>query len=847
MAGLQVYYTSCLEGLLGAPGYQVAAASDGVGAAELAEVKRASVYNPPKDVPQHPTSDEIAALYPVAFRFQRLSSGRYALTRTAYLGQDYSGRWGNYFAHTLVLEPADVAGRWPIDLYEWEGWKGELSPGGGSGATLPSVEVADIPSAPSFDPAELADFLAEEEGRVDTLAAMVRAIFASRDDHRPIVVRDARMNGLYWIACLQKTLPPHLAHTLGWSSYQFDPQRAVDVNATSGTTDYRFDTDLRDYTSYLFDAVAEEQSRVAELSGSYADMVSRWMLEAPTRLARFQAFTQHFTGVEFDASLGRLARLFAASEGCAPHSATRDLGDLLAYAQRQGRPESSSELSAVFASAAGHAGDATDAQAYHRLIVYVVASAVRSGRPEGRAQAVELWLSMFDACVLRATGGLEPTRAASRVVQRDLHVSAAEWSRAFFSSKRTEHLLASAGESQAPVDGLAEVCRLRVAAEEPLEGDRVVSAFVKAGLAAEASAERVARTVMSPVPAADLVPVALWLSAETGAPDAVGSAFAGRFDGDALESLEAARAALTRTEPGRAILLGEWLARLSRADSAAHFWDDCGELVLRHAAFADAHGGQVMAAALDAASDEDRRSLQLRWVVGGEWPRLPSAAQRSAVDAVSAGLPIDDSISPEDRRNADATRKAAQDLGVVLRPDRPRLQAWVLALQMERAPELDRGESVRGLPTETYVRFLEAFLEPALRWAGDDPTLHLQVMRAALDPGHTDAFGRAYEETVSGGAKGRWSPLHSGAFRVLVHEAGDSAQLLGQARYDSVRASALRRLALADEPMWSGEEQWLRGQAGPECANLATEIARPRRRLFNRLSRSWLRVRRPRH
>ncbi len=188
----QLYYTSCRAGLTSGGGYKSRAASGGLEADLRRQVERLSGYRPPDTLPPEPNAVEIATC-PILFRFARLDGGRWALTRARYVGLDYSGRWGNFFAHTLVGTTGPID-RYPIDYYEWEGWRDSLAPGEGDRQPEPlaPVELDAIPDASSFTAAELAIFLSERPGRRERLASLIRGVLTyAPGKGRPIIVRDS--------------------------------------------------------------------------------------------------------------------------------------------------------------------------------------------------------------------------------------------------------------------------------------------------------------------------------------------------------------------------------------------------------------------------------------------------------------------------------------------------------------------------------------------------------------------------------------------------------------------------------------------------------------------------------
>ncbi len=317
MKALQLHYTSCRRGCSGSAGFQTRSCSEGITPEEQREIERQGAYRPPRDVEREPSPEQIALDFPRALRFYTLSSGRQALTLSSYSGRDYSGRWGNFFAHTLVLEPGALGDLWPVDLYEWTGWKARLEDGeDGEGAPppLPAHELEGVAPAESFRLAELSAFLRGQDDGVAFLARLTRALLASRTDSRPVVVRDRPIEALYWIACVLKLFPPRHARTLTLSTYQDDPRSCGDLNASSGETDFVWSEAEARYRFYLFDRHSGLASELAESSEDYAAITARWLAEQPARLERFHAFLGLFRHEGIDLGLASALDLFLLRE-----------------------------------------------------------------------------------------------------------------------------------------------------------------------------------------------------------------------------------------------------------------------------------------------------------------------------------------------------------------------------------------------------------------------------------------------------------------------------------------------------------------------------------------------------
>ena len=121
----QTYYTSCENGLRGGKGFQINAASEGIEASALQEIERLGLYVPPVSAPSRPTPEEIQK-FPISLLFQRLNDGAAIMAQARYIGCDYSGRYGNYFTHSLVSNDPErdlkEYGVLPIELWGAHSW-----------------------------------------------------------------------------------------------------------------------------------------------------------------------------------------------------------------------------------------------------------------------------------------------------------------------------------------------------------------------------------------------------------------------------------------------------------------------------------------------------------------------------------------------------------------------------------------------------------------------------------------------------------------------------------------------------------------------------------------------------
>ncbi len=414
MKSLQVHYTSCRRGLSGRPGYQIRGLTPGIEPAEEMEIERRCSYRPPRSSPPEP-DPETLPLLPRDFRFGDLSSGRPALTLTTYVGRDYSGRWGNFFSHTLVF--TDEPTLWPIDYYEWEGWKSRLDDEDAEPESLPAIDLKTEQAAESFTLQELKEFLGEEPDRVRWLELMLRAVFAGREEKRPLVIRDTPVQGLYWLACIHKAFPLPQALSLSFSSYQFEARKCSDLNVTTAATAFRLDRDEREYRFYVFDLLSGEASEVPSGTDDFPALASRWMSEEPAYLERFHAFARSFDHRDVDHDLTHAARLFDFLEGRRTTLSETAMVDALAFAERSAAPD---RLGGLLESCCRAPGADLETPAELALVIFMIKTAGRTAHPEHRRYAVAAWRDCFER---RAWGGgddFQAVRLAFRQLENRL-------------------------------------------------------------------------------------------------------------------------------------------------------------------------------------------------------------------------------------------------------------------------------------------------------------------------------------------------------------------------------------------------------------------------------------------
>jgi hypothetical protein len=304
MSFRQVYYTSCRTGLRGSPGFQINALSPGIPDSVVQQVERLCVYVPPVSAPGRPAQAELDQL-PLSLISQRLQDGTAVVAQARYIGVDYSGRFGNYFAHSLITTrpDKDFADRLPIELWRSPGWQVSES------AKLELPEVAQAPAAGALSLAAVARFLAEK-GRGARLAAFLTAAEQALGTRRRIVIVDSSDAVAHWIAAACFALPRNLALELTFNTYVKSPyQSDALVIGTTPDSDFGFAPHEINHMVFLFDFDGDRFTPIEEPSAFGRALAALYTEGAVPRIAAFVEFAEQ---VAPDLAVAELALAFAA-------------------------------------------------------------------------------------------------------------------------------------------------------------------------------------------------------------------------------------------------------------------------------------------------------------------------------------------------------------------------------------------------------------------------------------------------------------------------------------------------------------------------------------------------------
>lgn len=405
---LQLHYTSCRHGLSGHAGFQTRAISEGITPEEQRAMERIGIYEPPRDLPLEPAPNDILENFPKAFRSLFLETKRLAVIRSVYVGQDYTGRWGNYFSHGLVLNnfPNDL---WPIDFYEWSGWKEKISQDEDSSETSFQLQPANLqPDESAYSFTELQEFLKEDTNRTNHLANMIRAILMQRETSRSLVIREELENtGLFWIACIQKSFSPAHQKELSCSSYQFDPRACLALNVTQGETDFILGESERQYQFYVFDFIDNQFSDTKKQPGDYANIVSTWMAEQPETLNKFHRFCGLFNHDDLNDGLLSILCLFQLSIGEKTKLDEDELVNVLRFVNSQAKESAFEKVFDVLSSVAKFLVESEDSTSMVHLARFFLKSAYATKNSKYRESAYLLMIRMLDKIMFQHNGSID--------------------------------------------------------------------------------------------------------------------------------------------------------------------------------------------------------------------------------------------------------------------------------------------------------------------------------------------------------------------------------------------------------------------------------------------------------
>jgi hypothetical protein len=242
MQVLQHYYTSYNNEEAGRIGFQVKGMSPGITPQLEATIAPLIAYRIPPSLEERSIDT-----HPIALRYYYKGPEECILVCSQSSGNDLNGRPGNFFAHTLVLEPAAFTIVPPIFYWKSSFWRKE--------DTEPRSRIDSLPILPSFDEEPtfdievIWDFLAHGERRAQ-LYKLMCAVVHSQKTYRRVVIFDTTEHVVMWIAAVTTLLPPDYRPLLSFATYHHDPYQGQYL-ITGTTSDSLFRASAGDYRSYF--------------------------------------------------------------------------------------------------------------------------------------------------------------------------------------------------------------------------------------------------------------------------------------------------------------------------------------------------------------------------------------------------------------------------------------------------------------------------------------------------------------------------------------------------------------------------------------------------------------------
>lgn len=227
----QIIYTSCKTGINDRnAGFQVLSYSENLDLTDIGELERLlSSYRAPIDRPNNPTPEEIKSLFPQAFMFTVLSSGKYCIGHSTYLGHDYmgeSGRSGNFMSHFIVADKTEL-NQYPCSLYLSPIFRERLEFDEVNQTAKPDYlpGVSELKSGEIIGINSIMEFI--DQDREEIYLSMIAAILEyNRTDNlskKKLLLLDEEKNIVKWIAAIQYAFPLKNLDSLSFCSYVYTP------------------------------------------------------------------------------------------------------------------------------------------------------------------------------------------------------------------------------------------------------------------------------------------------------------------------------------------------------------------------------------------------------------------------------------------------------------------------------------------------------------------------------------------------------------------------------------------------------------------------------------------------
>ncbi|HEX6074244.1 MAG TPA: hypothetical protein VFZ32_03150 [Micromonosporaceae bacterium] len=236
----QLHYASLPKDATGRAGFQFTARSVETPPDAERLIERFMTYRPP-------AGSGAVEQCPVSLAYDRTRHGP-VLVCCRYLGEDYTGRPGNFLGHAVIASRAELDGLRPIELWRAPFW-----------ASTPACALSELDSVTAgdaIDPERVTGLLANTgETGYELLAALLdatRDTFAGRAGPVILVSDDVDRVAL-WIAAVSYSLPIAVARDLSFVTYTAEPRLAR--HHLVGTTPQAWSVGRADGLAFHLDSV----------------------------------------------------------------------------------------------------------------------------------------------------------------------------------------------------------------------------------------------------------------------------------------------------------------------------------------------------------------------------------------------------------------------------------------------------------------------------------------------------------------------------------------------------------------------------------------------------------------
>lgn len=336
MAAYQYMYTSWREF-----GYQVYAKSPQIPETEYLLIFKHIKYTAPTGLPDTSDLEEIDRHYPLAFSSFSVN-GKTCISRTRYLGQDDSGRYGNYFCHMLMFPQGPDF--YATDLYASPLWKECLTAAEKQADRGPqAVEpLYDPPRTAVLGRAVLAQFIGEVGE--DAAIRMISALLHAKAMKQRMVIWDVPERLPKWFALLVNAFPKNAG--ISFSTYTMDfLQSPLDViGVPPQGCSFNYSMEQANRRMVVMDMSSGICTRDIPVS-KYAEFIVTSLQYAPDNLDLFFRFLNEFASPITWGQHDALCRLYLYVNGGLPLSGD-GLTSLLQEAEALGKPLLNARLSA---------------------------------------------------------------------------------------------------------------------------------------------------------------------------------------------------------------------------------------------------------------------------------------------------------------------------------------------------------------------------------------------------------------------------------------------------------------------------------------------------------------------